>query len=115
MPLSPVVTRDADRPSKPARAQGLTELGAHAVPGVGEDRTVANAGGDQAIEFCKRKLRLGPRPAIFGGHASAREPTPGRTSRQYPYERRLAGDERERRYTSVFAPRSALWVTNPFR
>ena len=60
---------------KPACAQGLTKLGAHAVPCVGEDRPEANAGGDQAIEFGERDLRLGPRQAIFGGHASALEPS----------------------------------------
>src|SRR5271165_6025984 len=58
------------------------------LPLVDEDRIVANAGGDQAIEFCEHKLWLGPRPAILSGHASALEPTPGRTSRQYPCERR---------------------------
>jgi hypothetical protein len=40
------MTGNADRTGQPARAQGLTELGAHAVPGVGEDRPEANAGGD---------------------------------------------------------------------
>ena len=58
-----------------ACAQRLTELGAHAVPGVGEDRPEANAGGDQAIQFGERDLRLGPGRAIFGGHAGAFEPS----------------------------------------
>ena len=58
-----------------ACAQGLTELGAHAIACVGEDRPEANAGGDQAIEFGERDLRLGPRRAIFGGHASTGEPS----------------------------------------
>ena len=66
---------NADRPGKPACAQRLTELGAHAVPCVGRDCPEADAGGDQAIEFGKRNLRLGPRRAIFGGHAGALEPS----------------------------------------
>ena len=70
-----LMTGDADRPGKPACAQRLTELGAHAVPCVGEDCPEANAGGDQAIEFGERNLRLGPRRAIFGGHAGALEPS----------------------------------------
>src|ERR1700690_1487201 len=70
-----LMTGNADRPGKPACAQGLTELGAHAVPRVGEDRPEANAGGDQAIEFGERDLRLGPGRAIFGGHAGAIEPS----------------------------------------
>ena len=69
------MTGDADRPGKPACAQGLTELGAHAVPCVGEDCPEANAGGDQAIEFGERNLRLGPRRAILGGHAGPLEPS----------------------------------------
>jgi hypothetical protein len=66
---------NADGPGKAARAQRLTELGAHAIAGVGENRPEANAGGDQAIEFGERNLRLGPRRAIFGGHAGAIEPS----------------------------------------
>jgi hypothetical protein len=69
-----LMTGNADRPGKPACAQGLTELGAHAVPGVGEDRPETNAGGDQAIEFGERNLRLGSRRAISAG-------TPARSSR----------------------------------
>src|SRR5271170_8204825 len=69
-----LMTGNANRPGKPARAQGLTELSAHAIPGVGEDRPEANAGGDQAIEFGQSNLRLSPRRAIFGEHAGALEP-----------------------------------------
>jgi hypothetical protein len=64
-PVDLLMTGNADCPAQPARAQGL--LGAHAVPGVGEDPPEANAGGDQAIEFGERNLRLGSRRAIFGG------------------------------------------------
>ena len=62
---------NADRPGKAARAQRLTELGAHAIAGVGENRPEANAGGDQTIQFGQRDLRLGPMRTIFGGHAGA--------------------------------------------
>jgi hypothetical protein len=69
-----LMTGNANRPGKPARAQGLTELGAHAVPSICKDRPEANAG-DQAIEFGQSDLRLGPRRAMFGGHAGAIEPS----------------------------------------
>jgi hypothetical protein len=41
----------ANRPGKPARAQGLTELSAHPIPCVGEDRPEANASDGSLIEF----------------------------------------------------------------
>ena len=70
-----LMTGYADRPGKPACTQGLSELGTHAIPCVGEDRPEANAGGDQALEFGECNLRLGPRRAIFDGHAGALEPS----------------------------------------
>ena len=97
-----LMTGNADRPGQPACAQGLTELGAHAVPCVGEDRPEANAGGNQAIKFGERDLRLGPRRAIFGGHASALEPSfvagPGlrQEQPQAHHHRNLATRQRQR-------------------
>jgi hypothetical protein len=80
-PATGKTSSNADRPGQPACAQGLTELGAHAVPGVGEDRPEANAGGDQAIQFGERNLRLGSRRAIFGGTRRRARAELGRRSR----------------------------------
>jgi len=43
-----LMTWNGDRPGKP-RAQRLTKLGADAIAGIGENRSEANAGGDQPI------------------------------------------------------------------
>ena len=69
-----LMTRDADCPGKPARAQGFAELRAHAIAGIGEDRSEPNAGRDQTIQFSERDLRLGSRRPIFGGDARALQP-----------------------------------------
>ena len=104
-----LMTGDADRPGKPACAQRLTELGAHAVPCVGKDCPEANAGGDQATEFGKRNLRLGPRRAILGGHAGALEPSfvagPGlrQEQSQTDHHRDLDARQRQRHKVRQFA------------
>ena len=53
-----LMTRDANRPDKPARAQGLAELRARAIAGIGEDRSEPNAGRDQTIQFSEREVGL---------------------------------------------------------
>ena len=65
---------NADRPGKAARTQCLTERRTHAIAGISEDRSESNAGADQTIQFGKRDPRLGPRRAIFDGHAGALQP-----------------------------------------
>ena len=61
-----LMTGDADRPGKPACAQRLTELAAHAVPCVGKDCPEADAGGDQAIEFRQAQSPTWPAPSDIG-------------------------------------------------
>jgi hypothetical protein len=70
-----LATGNADRPGEPPRAQGLTELCARAIARVGENRAKANPGGDEAIEFGERDLRLRPRQAMVGGRTDALEPS----------------------------------------
>jgi hypothetical protein len=84
------------------RAQRLTELGAHAIAGVGENRSEANPGGDQTIQFGQRDLRLGPRRTIFGGHAGAFQsslvasPALRQEQAQTHHHRNLASRQRQR-------------------
>jgi hypothetical protein len=97
-----LVARDAHRPGKAARAQGLAELGAHAIAGVGENRSETHAGGGQTIEFGERDLRLGPRRAILNRHAGALQSSliagPGlrQEQSQAHHHRDLASRQRQR-------------------
>jgi hypothetical protein len=63
--------RNADRPSEPARAQGLTKGCTEAVAGIGEDAAKAGSGGAHTIDLLQRDLRLATISAVLLGHAGA--------------------------------------------
>ena len=90
---------NADRPGKAARAQRLTELGAHAIAGVGENRSEANAGGDQTIQFGRATCDLvrGP-PGLSPPAATGRC-----ESRSAARPRAAYASRRERTPTGAFA------------